>query len=143
MNPQPRPFTPNDPSFKKLISEADSEGYSFVGRFAARWISGEFQFAKPDEKLLAIKTDKQIVAFGGICFDPYTDEPNAGRLRHLYVLNAWRGKGYGQTLVSTLTKQPHPFTKIRLRTDDIASKIYERLGWVKCDAENATHELVF
>ena len=100
-------------------------------------------FDKPGEKLLAIKHDHQIVAFGGICFDPYSDEPNAGRIRHLYVLDAWRGKGCGRVLVTELTQPPHPFTKIRLRTDDAAAKFYERLGWVKCDAENATHELVF
>jgi GNAT superfamily N-acetyltransferase len=143
MNHKPEPFTPNDPSFKALINESEAQGSNFVGRFANRWKSGDFLFDKPDEKLLAIKHDQQIIAFGGLCFDPYSDEPNAGRIRHLYVLDAWRGKGCGRVLVTELTQPPHPFTKIRLRADETAARFYEHLGWVKCNAENATHELVF
>ena len=139
----PEPFTPLDPSFDALITESEKQGYGFVARFAARWKSGAFLFDKPSEKLLAIKRGQQIIAFSGICFDPYSDEPNAGRIRHLYVLDAWRGKGCGRALVTELTHQPHTFTKIRLRADEVAAKFYERLGWVRCDAENATHELVF
>lgn len=138
----PEPFTPDAPSFTTLVAESEKQGFSFVGRFAKRWKSGEFLFDKPGERLLAIKHDQQIIAFSGICFDPYSDETNAGRLRHLYVLEAWRGKGFGRVLVTELTQPPHPFAKIRLRADDTAAKFYERLGWVKCNAENATHELV-
>ena len=97
MHNKPEPFTPDDPSFPALVTEAESQGHGFVGRFAARWISGGFLFDKPGEKLLSIRHDQQIVAFGGICFDPYTVEPNAGRLRHLYVLEKWRGHDLGQT----------------------------------------------
>ena len=140
---KPESFTPLDPSFNTLITEADQQGHGFGGRFANRWKSGDFLFDRPGEKLLAIKQDQQIIAFGGICFDPYSNEPNAGRIRHLYVLDAWRGRGCGKILVTTLVQPPHPFSKIRLRTDEIAAQFYERLGWVKCDAENATHELVF
>ena len=139
----PEPFTPLDSSFDILVTEADQQGHGFVGRFANRWKSGEFLFDRKGEKLLAIKDRNQIIAFGGIFFDPYTEEPNAGRLRHLYVLKTYRSSGFGALLVTTLTQPPHPFTKIRLRTDVEAVKFYERLGWVKCDAENATHELVF
>ena len=142
MKRKPAPFTPNDPSFGTLITESEKQGFRFVGRFAARWKAGEFLFDKPGEKLLAIRHDQQIIAFSGICCDPYSDEPKAGRIRHLYVLDAWRGKGCGRILVTELTRQPHNFTKIRLRADEVAAKFYEHLGWVKCDAENATHELV-
>lgn len=137
------PFTPLDPTFNTLITESEEQDHGFVGRFAAQWASGEFMFDQPGEKLLAIKHDQQIIAFGGLCFDPYSDEPNAGRIRHLYVVDAWRGKGCGRVLVTELTRQPHNFAKIRLRADETAAKFYERLGWVKCNAENATHELVF
>jgi len=140
---KPTPFTPDDPSFAALVTEAASQGHGFVGRFAVRWLSGDFLFDQPGEKLLAIRHNHQIAAFGGICVDPYTNEPNAGRLRHLYVLKEWRGHDLGRTLVGALTARPHPFAIIRLRTDDAASAFYERLGWKPCNAENATHELVF
>ncbi|MGE4612606.1 MAG: GNAT family N-acetyltransferase [Paracoccaceae bacterium] len=109
MNHKPEPFTPDDPSFKKLVSKPEAQGHGFVGRFAARWASGEFLFDKPGEKLLAIRHDHQIIAFGRICFDPYSSDPNAGRLRHLYVLEEWRGRNLGASLVSSLTDRPHPF----------------------------------
>lgn len=140
----PEPFTPDDSSFGMVISEAESQGFGFVGRFAARWISGEFLFDRPGEKLLAIRQSQQIIAFGGICFDPYSSDRKAGRLRHLYVLNEWRSQGYGASLISALIRPPHPFSAIRLRAGDEASaEFYEALGWVKSLENNTTHELVF
>lgn len=136
----PTPFTPNEPSFDNLIAEATSQGHGFVARFATRWQSGDFLFDKPGEKLLALRDNQKIIAFSGICIDPYSDDPTAGRIRHLYVLNDWRNQGLGRVLVETLIQPPHPFCAIRLRADDIAAKFYERLGWVKTDAPNATHE---
>ena len=137
----PTSFTPDEPSFETLITEATSQGHGFVGRFAARWKSGEFLFKQPGEKLLALRDNGKIIAFGGVCFDPYNDDLTAGRLRHLYVLRAWRGKNCGKILVEALVQPPHPFSVIRLRTDEIAACFYENLGWVKTDASNATHQL--
>jgi len=134
-------FTLPDQRFHNLATEADSLGYKFVNKFQHRWKHNLSRYDRDGEKLLEISNGNTIVAFGSLCIDPYADDPSIGRVRHIYVMSAFRKLGYGRLLLETLLEGPHPFSRIRLRAgDETASAFYDSIGWVRSNDEDATHE---
>src|SRR5205085_1114748 len=83
-----------------------------------------------------------LIAVGGLNIDPFTAENRCGRVRHVYVLEAYRRRGVGRRLVAHLIAAARPyFTCLRLRTNTPdAATFYETLGFQRCTAaETATH----
>ncbi len=78
---------------------------------------------------------------GGLSRDPYVDAGDVGRLRHLYVLNAYRRRGVASALVDDLLGQARGvFTKVRLRTEsEQAARFYSRLGFRSIIDPTASH----
>lgn len=135
------PITPNHPGFAPLAAEARSEGYRFVDRLETEWRSGANRFEAPGECLLGIATADDLLAVGGINVDPFLQDGQTGRLRHLYVRTGRRRQGAGGLLVATLvTAARTHFMRIRLRTDNPeAARLYERAGFRATDSSDATH----
>ena len=82
------------------------------------------------------------VAVCGLNRDPYLGDPGVGRVRHLYVLKAYRHLGLGRSLVQAVmdAAQGH-FHMLTLRTENpVAARLYVSLGFVEEPAvEHATH----
>lgn len=125
--------------FDQLESESLAGGYSMLRRLRQGWERGENRFDRSGELLLGAFNGAQLVGVGGVNIDPYVQDAEIGRLRHLYVLAANRRFSVGGRLVRELLAHARRhFRVIRLRTTQ-ASDFYAALGFEKVDEPSATH----
>lgn len=125
--------------FAPLRDDASREGAAFIERLVAKWEQGANRFDRPGERLLGAFAGESLVGVGGLSRDPYRSDEGVGRLRHLYVLAACRGRGVGSMLVDRLLAgSDRHFARIRLRTRD-AGSFYLRHGFQETAEPNATH----
>ena len=75
-----------------LLNESREEGFEFVARLLAEYLNGSNQFNKPGEALFGAYCGLKLIAIGGLNRDPYLPDSDVSRVRHLYVLSAWRNK---------------------------------------------------
>ncbi|MBV9773510.1 MAG: GNAT family N-acetyltransferase [Gemmatimonadetes bacterium] len=132
------------PALAPLVDESRREGFSFLVRLRADFENGSNRFDAAGEALLGGWCGEALVAVGGLNRDPYAPEPRVGRLRHLYVAHAFRGRGVGRALVEALVSAAAThYDVLRLRTDTPdAARFYEALGFVPVAERHATHRLV-
>jgi GNAT superfamily N-acetyltransferase len=128
-----------------LRREAREEGHTFLDRLVEDWLSGENRFDGPGEVFCASMDDGVLVAVGGLNRDPFLDDPEIGRIRRVYVRQAWRNRGVGEALVrSLLSTAQKSFSSVRLRAESVgAARLYERIGFKAIIDPNATHILRF
>jgi GNAT superfamily N-acetyltransferase len=109
------------------------------------WQNGKNRFTAPGEKLYGCMDQAVLVAIGGLNQDPFDGRRGIGRIRRVYVRPAWRNKGIGEALVHTLVENARTsFTALHLRTDSpTAARLYERIGFSRSLALNATHVFDF
>jgi len=127
-----------------LVAESEQAGLRFVHRLVEEWASGRNRFDRPGEACFAARVDGRLVGVCGLNVDPYTVESRVGRVRHLYVLSAYRKVGVGQRLVGEVIAAGRgPFGMLRLRTqNEAAARLYERMGFRRCaDVADCTHLL--
>ena len=131
--------------FEALVEESEAEGVFPLGRLVREWGTGENRFDRPGEALFAAVDDNgRLLGVCGLNRDPYLDDPDVGRVRHLYVARAGRGRGVGGRLVRAVIEAARGrFTRLRLRTDcSIAAGFYRSLGFERLtDDPTATHAL--
>lgn len=130
--------------FPLLEDESKQDGFRFLEKMRNEWLAGKNRFQKPGEMLYGVFDGEKLVAIGGINVDPYASAPGVGRVRHLYVLKAYRRSGLGQSLVERMLKDgTRYFTSFHLRTDtSAAAAFYESIGFKRVDLESATHEWI-
>jgi GNAT superfamily N-acetyltransferase len=128
----------------KLRLEASAEGYNFLDRLVEDWASGENRFDGPGETFCGAFADHVLVAVGGLNRDPFVADPELGRIRRVYVRQAWRNRGVGEALVRWLLAEARKsFGSVRLRAENAgAARLYERIGFAPIDDANATHRIV-
>ena len=129
-------------AFDPLVAETEQAGLRFVHRLVEEWASGRNRFERPGEACFAALVDGRIVGVCGLNVDPYTAEPRVGRVRHLYVLSAYRKLGVGERLVAEVIAAGRgQFGILRLRTqNETAARLYERMGFRRCaDLADCTH----
>jgi GNAT superfamily N-acetyltransferase len=133
------------PGMESLQSEALAEGYDFVQTLVEEWANAENRFDAPGEVLCGHLDQGLLVAVGGINCDPFAGRPDMGRIRRVYVRPAWRNKGIGRALVTSLIDQARThFRCVRLRAENIAAaRLYERIGFAPIANPDATHILIF
>jgi len=133
------------PGMEQLQVEALQEGVLFIERLWEEWQNGMNRFAAPGEKLYGYMDQAVLVAIGGLNQDPFDGRRGVGRIRRVYVRPAWRNKGIGEALVHTLVENARTsFTTLHLRTENpTAARLYERVGFSRRLALNATHVLDF
>ncbi|HEV8532042.1 MAG TPA: GNAT family N-acetyltransferase [Methylomirabilota bacterium] len=127
-----------------LITEGERSGSRFVGRLATEWASGANRFDKPGEALFVARVEGQPVGVCGLNVDPYTAARRVGRVRHLYVMEAYRRQGIGRRLLADVVAAARgPFDRLRLRTANLeAARFYEAIGFAVCPGEaESTHAL--
>ena len=114
-----------------LVAESEEAGLRFVRRLLDEWTRGANRFDRPGEALFAARVGGRLVGVCGLNIDPYTAEPRVGRVRHLYVLSAFRRRGVGRHLVTAVIETARGrFDRLHLRTENAgAARFYEALGF--------------
>jgi GNAT superfamily N-acetyltransferase len=128
-----------------LLAESEQAGIRFVRRLVEEWGSGANRFDRPGEALFGARVGGQWVGVCGLNVDPYAAEERVGRVRHLYVLVAFRRLGVGRRLVAEVVGAARGrFDALRVRTmKPTAAQFYERLGFVPSGAAgNDTHVMM-
>lgn len=129
-----------------LVIEAEQEGWQFLRRMFDEWNAGINRFNKPGEAMFGAWHNQQLVGVCGLNVDPYITDSTVGRVRRLYVSQAFRGHGIGNRLVLTVIdwSQSH-FSSLRVRTNNPeAARLYERLGFAHITGiTESTHVLSF
>lgn len=128
----------------ELVAESEASRLRFVRRLVDDWEDGRNRFEGPQEALLAAAIGSRIVGVCGLNADPFTTVPGVGRLRRLYVLSSFRGRGVGGQLVrAVVAAATGVFRELRLRTRDAsAARFYEHLGFEACaGVPDCTHLL--
>jgi hypothetical protein len=127
-----------------LLAESREQGFEFVTRLVTEYLAGINQFRRPGEVLFGVYCEQQLIAIGGLNRDPYAQESEIGRVRHVYVLAAWRNQGIGKQLVARIIQEARPyFHVLTLRTfTRPAAEFYEAIGFkTEPEIDNATHHL--
>lgn len=127
-----------------LLDSSVEEGYDFIQRLWDEYQSGKTTFSEPGAVLLGIFEENQFMAIGGLHPDTYLNSPDIGRIRHIYVLPAYRRHGIGKQLVQALiTQGSDRFKIITLRTlTEHGQAFYKSLGFSdQARFASATHWL--
>jgi GNAT superfamily N-acetyltransferase len=130
---------------EQLRLEARDEGYNSIETLVKEWVGAKNRFDAPGEILCGHLDRGLLVAVGGLNCDPFAGHPDVGRIRRVYVRAAWRRKGIGTALVTTLVEEARKnFAYVRPRAvHPDAARLYERMGFAPIDDANATHTLLF
>ena len=127
---------------REWLAESEEAGSRIVRRLIEEWARGVNRFDRPGEALLGASVGGRVVGVCGLNLDPYAAAAGVGRLRHLYVLSAFRRLGVGRSLVAAIivAARGH-FDTLRLRTaNPAAARLYEALGFRACDGvAHCTH----
>jgi len=123
-----------------LIAASQQEGFEFVVRLVHEQAAG--YFGRPGTALFGAY-DAELLGVGGLTPDPYTDRPDIGRVRHLYVLPARRAEGVGQVLIGAIIEEARLYYRVlRLRADtQTAATFYQALGFSTTTQPHSTHVL--
>ncbi len=118
-------------TLRPLLRASVEEGYDFVPRLWDEHKSGVERFDKAGAVLLGMKDEQGVMAIGGVGIDPYEGQPTIGRIRHVYVLPAYRRTGAGSRLMQGLIEYARGhFTVLTLRTlTDHGDAFYRALGF--------------
>lgn len=130
------------PQLTPLIEASTAEGFRFLTRFKAEYLAGQKCFNAPGETLLGAYHQAELVGVCGLTQDPHSNDPQIGRIRHLYIHPSNRGHGIGTQLVKAIEQQAaSTFTSLVLRTDtEAASRFYLTLGYEPTpESTTATH----
>ena len=133
-----------------LANEAKVEGFKFVQRAIDEWADGTNSFSNAGEVLFGVFDKGKCVAIGGLNIDPYSNDPNVGRVRHLYVSPGYRRRAIATGLLELIIERAKKYFRIlRLSAykpgaaNPEASKLYEEMGFVAGERSKQTHVLYF
>ncbi len=133
----------NPPDLTALLKSSIDEGHGLVQRTGSEWADGTNTFTAHGEVFFLAMIEDASVGMCGLNVDPFTDDPNVGRIRHLYVLPEHRRNQIGKSLVDACIRHAEDsFERLRLRTfDPVAARFYESIGFVQTNERAATHLL--
>lgn len=112
-----------------------------VNRLVADFKSGSNRFDALGEALFVHLVDNSVVAVAGLNREPDKSLPRAGRIRRLYVMPDFRGKGLGRRLVDGIMSAAMPdFGMLTVNVGKLdADGFYEHLGFISVDHPSVTH----
>jgi len=112
-------------------------------RLEENWLRGENRFNAPGEKLLGAFLGGKLVGVCGLNRDPFSQQPRAGRIRHLYVSEKCRGLGIGKQLLTVVMADASIwFDFLNAHAPDAVHGFYHRAGFSPVvDEPRVTHRL--
>ena len=140
---QPIAALPDD--IRGLLETSEAEGHTLVRRLVEEWDDGSNRFDAPGEAIVEARVGSRLAAIGGLNRDPYLDDPEVARIRHVYVTPDLRGVGVGRALVLAMVEHARlRFMRVRLRTvTPEGSAFYIAIGFEPIDEPAGTHQIVF
>ncbi|MFR3777734.1 MAG: GNAT family N-acetyltransferase [Enterobacter sp.] len=108
------------------------------------WQRGENRFNAPGEKLLGAFLNGRLVGVCGLNRDPFSQQPRAGRIRHLYVSAIARAGGrlVKQLLTVVMADASIWFDFLNTHAPETAYGFYHRAGFrLGSDEPRVTHRL--
>ena len=126
------------PPIDAMVAESESEGFAFLRRLVVDWKSGANRFDLRGETFFLAIENKNVIGVGGLNIDPYANDAQVGRLRHIYVSNSHRRRAIGRGLVTRLLEVAKvEFCEVRLRTDTVeGDRFYSSLGFTAFPEQN-------
>lgn len=124
-----------------LVNESVDQRFRAIEKLKQNFNSGNNTFDKAGEALFAAYIDNTLIGICGLNSDPYINSNTTGRVRHLYVLLAYRNQQVGKQLVKAVEQHATCYFKsLRLYTDsDGASLFYTKLGYQIQNGEHVSH----
>ena len=114
--------------FEALRAEARAEGYLFVERLAADWVSAAMRFDRAGEALLAMRLNGVLAGVGGLTIEPVV--PDALRMRRFYVRPPYRRSGIGRELAAVLLERAASSTGlVTVNASPVSAAFWESLGF--------------
>ncbi|PDQ22149.1 GNAT family N-acetyltransferase [Mesorhizobium sanjuanii] len=134
---------PTARGFDALKEESRQEGYWMLVRLADGWASGRNIFRKRGEALFGAWHGDELVGVCGLNIDPYFNDRDQGRVRHLFVSALHRRNGVGRMLVETVINRAREyFAVLNTRAPKEAFGFYEGLGFERLEGEEfVTHRM--
>ena len=131
-------------ALQALRAESSQEGLKFMDRLYDEWASGANLFDGSGEAFFLAVADGRVVGVCGLNRDPYAQDARTGRVRRLFVLRNYRGKGIGRALLDAVIAHAREhFDLLRVRTD-AADDFYAKHGFRRDrSSAEATHILGF
>ena len=128
---------------QRLLTESEQAGMRLVRRLVDEWRDGSNRFDRPGEVLFGAWLDERLVGVCGLNVDPYVNDPQIGRVRHLYVLVEARRNGVARALMAEIFAAARGrFPTLRLSTwNPAAARLYESLGFRSVTERDCTHVL--
>src|SRR5262249_10404426 len=80
---------------RDLLADSEAAGSRLVPPLVDDWAGGPNRFDRPGETLFGASVGGWLVGVCGLNVDPYAGGALVGRVRHLYVLTAFRGRPRG------------------------------------------------
>ena len=137
------PITPEEPGYIALKSESIALHFNMLRRLEENWQRGENRFNAPGEKLLGAFLNGKLVGVCGLNRDPFSQQPRAGRIRHLYISEKCRGLGIGKQLLAVVMADASIwFDFLNTHAPQAAWAFYDHAGFVPvADEPRVTHRL--
>lgn len=129
---------------RDLLADSEAAGSRIVRRLVDEWADRTNRFDRPGEALFAASVAGRFIGVCGLNVDPYAGDARVGRVRRLYVLTTFRGRGVGRQLVARVIACARDrFDSLRLRTNnDAAARLYVAMGFRAGDESGQyTHAL--
>jgi GNAT superfamily N-acetyltransferase len=129
---------------RDLLADSEAAGSRIVHRLVDEWADRTNRFDRPGEALFAARVAGRLVGVCGLNVDPYAGDARVGRVRHLYVLTPFRGRGVGRQLVAhVIDSAGGRFDTLRLRTNnEVAARLYAAMGFrPRAESGEFTHVL--
>lgn len=127
-----------------LLDQSLIEGYDFLQILWDEYESGKNRFDAMGARLLQAHIHDQLIAVGGVHPDPYVQQRGIGRIRHLYVLPAYRRTGVGRQVMAGLLDHARAhFDVVTLHTMTLhGDRFYRAIGFTtEPRFRDATHWL--
>lgn len=127
-------ITPIDPleksALQPIMESSLHEGYRFIQKLWHEYEQGINRFETPGT-LIGAFVENPMVGIGGVQVDPYLQQANIGRIRHVYVLPDYRRSGVGRQVMHALIDHARAhFTTLTLRTPTRhGDAFYQSLGF--------------
>lgn len=122
--------------------ESTNLGYRHVQWLARDWHNNSNRFDDVGEGLwAAYDSETRLIGVVGLNQDPFALDGQVGRVRRLYILEQWRGKGIGRRLLSCVEQEAQQyFERLVANANSGAFGFFEGLGFVPTPtAKHWTH----
>jgi GNAT superfamily N-acetyltransferase len=125
----------------EILWASRAEGHNMVHRLVEEFHAGVNRFDAVGELLCAHFLDQVVIAVAGLNQEPDPLYTQAGRIRRLYVLPRFRGKGLARALIDELAQcaLPH-FDRLTVNVGKLDARgFYEHLGFMPVQHACITH----